>query len=336
MAEETGTGEQSLEQQLEAMISGSPADAGKPAAGAPPKAGEQQAAASPPAAQDPPADPLEAALDALEEKPAEKPGEQKPAEKPAEPQLSSEQQTILKHIPDVQTAVHLHQTAQNYDAFTSTFESGNYDNVVKMFETWNPKAFEGFLEHIYEKNIDEWTDRWVEEKEGRGTTNKELRELKQTVRQLQAKQNAPAARAPQQDNSNVEAAQRSFKAYDTFVDGLFTQIKFNETDRPYVKAALGEAVVKDPALLAAIRNGDLKVVIPKFKNVVRTYVNRDKQVKDGEAAKLALQNQKKPVLGGGTGGAESGELSDDINQVPKEKREEYLDQQLGKLFSKKK
>lgn len=325
MSDESTGGEQTLDQQLEAILS-SDAPASASGKGTTPKPDTKPpVATSPPAADQTPAgeaDPLEEALKAIED--------EKPEEKQV-PAISDEQQQILRAIPDAATAANLYGVVQNYSNFTNAFESGEYAKVQGMFEAWNPAAFDGFLEHIYAEKVasGEWVDRFIAEQEGTGKQHQGMKTLERKIQNLESQLNQRTQGTQQAQKQTQE--QQSFAAYNTHVNALFDQIKFSAADRRWVANDLNARIVSDPKVLAAIKNGNVAAVNSVFKTAVREYVNRDKQVSEENGVKIADQSRKKMPLGGGAGAQEAGELPDDIRQVKKGQEDSWLDQQLGKL-----
>lgn len=333
MGDETPGGEQTLDQQLEALFAEpkSPAPAGEPGDGATPKPGQQPAAvASPPPAkkegeQQPPAegevDPL---LKALEEIKEEK------VEEPAKPQLSDDQQKVLEAVPTVERAAELYATAQNYANFTGALEGGDFGKVEGMLQAWNPQVLEGWLEHVYAQKVasGEWVDRFIAEQEGRGSQYKGDVQLRNRVAQLETQLKEKAQTS--QQSQLTQQQQQAFVNYNTHVNDLLEKINFNKADRRWVVSDLNARVAADPKVLESIRRGNVAAVNGLFKTVVKEYVTRDKEVVEQTDAKVQQQSQKKPPLGGAAATVEQ-PLPDDISQVPKGKEDDWMDQQLTKL-----
>lgn len=350
MADEAGN-ELTMEQELEQMFSGTetPAPAGESGKGTQPKPGEKKAAvASPPPSEDPDGsdasdagdeseadDPLKKKLDEIEE---ESEGDDKDDKAP---KLSDEQQQILRAIPDAQTAANLYQVADNYKNFTGALETGKFEEVEGMLNAWNPQVREGWLEHVYQKYVatGEWVDRFCEENDPKTKDNpvfKTVRTLQKEIQELKSGQ-----QQRQQNNQQEQQTQRvqqAFKAYNDHITGLFDQLDFNKADRKWVMADLNAKIAADPKVLESIRGGNVKAANKLFKAACREYIDRDKEVVTGKEKKLGEQGKHKPPLASGGGGAQQveGELPDDVRQVPKDQEENWMRQQLGKLFGGKK
>lgn len=331
-----GGTEPTLEQQLETLLgSGAPAPAS--GTGATPKPDKAQSPVASPAtvpttpalgpdgkpvaAPVAEADPLLAALDGIKE--------DTPVADKATPQLSDEQQQILRVIPTAEAAANLHQVAENYANFSTAFEQGRFEEVEGMFKAWNPQAYETFLENLYTKHVasGEWVDRFIAESESGGTTHKSIRSLEQRLAAMQNQLNAERQQTESQRTNQTQ--QQAFTAYNQHVNNLLEQIKFSEADRPWVVSALNARVAGDPNILNAIRSGNVSAVNSLFKKTIREYATRDKQVSGDTAAKIATQSQKQAPIGGGT--TNETVLPDDVKQVPKGQEDNWLDQQLGKL-----
>ena len=291
-------------------------------------AGETPPAVASPAAGETPAgeeDPLLKALDEIEEEP-----EVKPEEKPA---LSTDQQAVLEAIPDIKTATNLYNVVQNYHTFTGALESGKFNDVESMLTEWNPKVLEAWVEHVYEKNKVAFVDRFIAENDpARGPENKALTALQKEFNQLKT-QLEDKKKVSVQEEAQTRV-QQSFQAYNVFVNDLFDKINFNKADRRWVTADLNNRVAADPKVLAAVKSGDTKKVIPLFKAACKEYATRDKEVVTGAAEKVTQQEKKKAPLGGGAAEA-ANEIPDDIKQVKKGDEDKWLDKALGALFKKK-
>lgn len=346
MADETANSEQTMEQELEALFNPtSAAPAAEPGKGATPEPGKgkEGAASLPPSEKkegdpEPEAkteedDPLLKALDEIEDG-EPKDGEKKPDE--GKPALSDEQQQILRVIPDAQTAAGLYNVATNYSNFTGALEAGDYDGVLGMLQAWNPSTVDGLLEHIYTKYAatGEWVDRFIAEQEGKGTEHKGMKNLEKQVAELRSKleqKQVVNTEAQQQDR-----VQKAFVAYNDHIHSLFEKVNFNKADRKWVVADLNARVAADPKILTAIKSGDVTAVNKIFKAACKEYLTRDKQVAEETGEKVQVQSQKKLPIGGAAVTETAGQLPDDVRQVPKGQEDSWLDQQLGKLFGRKK
>ena len=331
----TEIAEPSLDQQLEELF-GTSAPAGAPGKDALSESGTTPpAVASPPAVKpasgetDPNAeaqetDPLIQALEGIEE-------EAKPDET-QKPQLSDDQAQILQVVPTIQTAQALYTTAENYRNFTQAFEGGKFDQVEQMFSKWNQPAFDAFLNHIYTKKVasGEWVDKFIAEQEGQGQQHSAITSLQRQIQELQNSLKEKETNNEQQ--ALTQRQKQTFAAYNQHVHSLFEQIKFSEADRPWVVATLNNKVVSDPKLLSAVKTGNMTAVNSAFKEVVKSYVLRDKAVKVAEGAKIEAQSNKRLPVGGASAEV-SGEqaLPDDVKQVPKGKEDDWMWQQIGKL-----
>ncbi len=89
--------------------------------------------------------------------------------------------------------------------------------------------------------------------------------------------------------------------------------------------------------MAAVKSGNVKAVNALFKAACKDYVNRDKEVVTGTAAKIETQEKKKLPLGGGAGSEDT--VPDDYNAVKasdSDMMEKSMLKQLGNLFKSKK
>jgi hypothetical protein len=316
--------EQSLDQQLDALFK----DPGATAPGAPGGDTKADTGAKPDqkASSDPAApDPFEKALEDIKE-------EEPPKEEVA-PKLSDDQSAVIKAIPTAEMASNLFEIANNYQNFTSAFESGNFKAVDKMLQDWNPDAYETFLENIYQKHMvsGDWAERFIAEAEGRGQDRKGQKSLEAKISKLEARIAAKesGSAAERQHAANMTIANN----YENYVNGLFDQLNFNKGDRKYVFAELNQRVGADPSIMQAVRGGRMSAINGIFKAVAREYVNRDKEVSTEKDVKIAIQDKKKAPIGG-SGNLESGQLPDDVKQVPKGQEDTWMMQQLGKLANK--
>ncbi len=321
MADETVD---TLDAQLEALLNpDAPASADGKDTTSKPATKPGEVASPPPAATT--EDLLEEALKGIDE--------EKPEDEPAKPALSDEQAAIIAAVPSAEIATQLYAVAENYNNFTSAFESGNYDAVQAMFENWNPSAFEGFLDHIYAKRVasGEWVDRFIAEQEGKGKEHQGMKAIQKEIASLKAQLNQK-----EQGNQSQQAEQaqkQSYEAYTKHINGLFDQINFSAADRKWVTADLNERVRSDPKVLAELKSGKTTAANKLFKDAVREYVNRDKVTAATTEKKIEAQSQKKLPIGGG-GASQESPLSDDIRQVPKGQEDSWMDQQLSKLGKK--
>src|SRR2546428_187713 len=62
-----------------------------------------------------------------------------------------------------------------------------FDEVEAMFQDWNPKAWEGLLEHVYAKKVasGEWVDRYVNEAD-KDPAKQSQRRMQQQINELQS------------------------------------------------------------------------------------------------------------------------------------------------------
>ena len=283
--------------------------------------------ATPPAAaapeEKPPVVPtLEEKLKAIDEPPAA----------PAVPVLTEEQRGVLAVIPDPQTAARVTELANGYHHFTSTFASGNFDAATQMLEQWNPAAWSAFEEHIYQKKVasGEWVDRWVSEKEGGTHVSQGMRALQQEIANLKAKFTEQEAGRQRETATAREAA--NARALVTHLTGLFNQIEFSPADRRWVASDIYSRIGNDPAVRDAIRSGDpeaLKRVNPIFKAAVKEYVERDQVKTAAKETTVATQAKHLPLAQ--TAAVTPSALPDKVDDVPAEKLDQWVDEQLAAL-----
>ncbi len=321
----TPTAEPSLEQQLEALKTPPPeGDGARPPETAPTGVVPDPAASPVPGEGGPSNEPdLETALNEIVEP--------TPTDK-TQPALTVEQQQILNVVPTPEIAQTLTQYATSYHNFTEAFSRGDFDGVESMFQQWNPNAYDAFLEHVYAKKVanGEWVDRWISDTEN--PANKGLRQLQNQISQLK-QQLTQRSEGETQAQASARQAQNS-QGYRNYLDGLFEQIKFSPNDRRWVAADLHNRVATDPAVFKAVSGGNFAAVNGLFKQAVREYVGRDKQANAAQQAQFAAQAAKKAPLTGSSPVAQVGALPDDIKAVPKGKEDEWMDQQLAGLASK--
>jgi hypothetical protein len=251
---------------------------------------------------------------------------------PETPKLSAEQEQILKIIPSAQAAQAMSEQVSGYQAFTGALQSGNYAAVENMLTEWNPAVLEGWMEHVYQAKVSsgEWVDRWIADKEGNPSQRAAQTAAERRIAALEAK----IARDQEERTRQEQSAQhsRTASALVKHIDTLYDKISFAPADRKIVSEVVYNRINGDPATLAAIRNGNVAAVNSIWKNAVRDYVQRDKQMNDGQAAALKAQEVKKPLVPSTTVQA-LGALPDDVKSVPKDKLDEWEDQQLEKLFA---
>jgi len=299
--------EPTLEQQLEALK---------------PTGAETTTLGTEPTVETKPAEPtIEAQLAEIKDEPVdEKPNALTPA-----------QQQTLALVPDVQTAQQLSSLANGYQNFTNTFASGDFDGVQKMFESWNPQAFEGFLEHIYNQKVmnGDWVERFIADKEGNPTVNRGMQQLQTKIQQLENK----LANREQNENQGWQQQQANATAqnYLTHLNGLFDQIKFSQADRRWVTADIHNLVGANTQVKQAIRSGNLAAVNGIFKKAVLEYTKKDQAAAATTAAELDAQGKKIAPLSANPLTEAAGALPSDIRQVPKGREDEWLDQQLAGL-----
>lgn len=325
--------EESTEQELNALFSENKETAA-PAAGAGDSSSKQdQPVASPagPAKADE-EDPLLKALGEIED------SEPKQIEKKdGEPSsLTDDQKAVLDVIPDVESAKNLYHLVGQYQNFTDALSDGKFDNVENMLKEWKPEVLDAWLEHVYMTRVasGDWVDRFINENDPKkGEENKELTKLQKKLAALESQ--IKDKDEVKVKNSAAEKQTASFQAYNQHIDSLFDKINFNQADREWVVSSLNQKVAADPKVLEAVKSGNVKAVNTIFKQVCLAYVNRDKAVSNAKDVKLEKQNMKKPLLGGG-GGEGSDILPDNIDEVPKDKRDSWATQQIQKLFRSKK
>jgi hypothetical protein len=329
---QTPTLEQTTAAELDALLGtpGSAAPAAVVEDGSKPKPDAKSPPVASPEGSETPSeeDTLIAALEAIEE---EKPVEVKPDEKPA---LSEEQKAVLDVIPTATEAVRLHNVEQNYNNFTGALANGQFDNVQKMIEQWNPDVWEGLLEHIYEQKVasGEWVDRFIAVADGKGPT-KEFTKLQKEVNEL--KNQLVSKKTGEEQTSAQQQLSDNLKKYSTHVGELFDQLNFNKADRRWIVADLNLRIAADPKVLAAVRGGNAKAVNALFKATCKDYINRDKEVVEQTTEKIDAQSKKKLPLGGAAAVAE-GALPEDFKNVPAKDAESVASRMLDKLLGKKK
>lgn len=314
---------------LAALIEGNKESApALPAVGGTPAAGTPQAPATSPApgVQTPASgseetDPRIKALEGIETEDEPKPEEKK------ESALSDEQALILKSVPNAETAATLYQIAEKYQSVVDVLQNGEFADFEGMLTNWNPQILNGLIEHIYQTRVlatGELVDRFIAEKTGQGEQHnvltqlkKEMNELKGTLRQQGQQKTAQAAQT---------ADQRSMAAYIGHVEALVAQ-HAPEKDREFILNTIHTRVAKNDSVRNAIKGGNLKVAGRVAKDVLTAFFNRDKETKDEGAAKVAVQLQKQPLLGGGGGSPDAG-IPEDVKDVPKGQEDAWLMQKL--------
>ncbi len=328
MEEEAAGTELSLDAQLESLFN---PGAAAPESGKKDAPGKQPAAVSSPQQAEVPAgdgeaDPLEDALKEIEE--------DKPEEKPVVPEMTNDQKAILAAIPNAEVATQLYSTVQNYNNFTGAFESRDFEKVNGMFETWDKDAYDAFKDYIYDKHVasGEWVDRFIAEQEGRGGQHKTTKAMEKKIADLQAK--VDNIGKPPPVNVQAEAEKKAFGEYTAHIESLFEKINFSAADRRWVVADLNNRVAADAKVLAALKAGNPNAANALFKQAVRDYANRDKEVSTDKNDKIKLQTNKKLIVGGGGNQQGTDELPDDVKYVPKGKEDSWMDQQLAKLARK--
>lgn len=318
--------ELTLDQQLEALANETK-DSGASASDKPgDKPGE---GSSPDASQEDGPKDILGKLDEIDPQPKE--GET-PKE---EPQLSEEQQKIFEAVPDLKTAETLYAVAEGYQNFTDALAQGKFENVEKMIEAHSPQAHEGLMEHIYQTKMTEWIDRWIAEKEAEkdGKSAPMVKGMTALQRQVKALETKLAERDTNNRQAEDSARQDGIvRAYVSHIDSLFDKIEFSPADRPWITSEIHNRVAADPKVKQAINSGNPAAVNKIFAATVREYVQRDKAVADSKTKVLQKQEQKKAPIQSGQA-VDTG-VSDDINQVPKDKRDSWMDNQLAKLKAK--
>lgn len=260
--------------------------------------------------------------------------EQPPVEEEEQPKLTAEQEQILKIIPSVEVGRELFEQAKGYQVVAGAFQKGDFEGVEEMFKTFSPAQFEQFEEYLYQKHLGgkepKWVERWVKEQEN--PANKHMSSLEKKILSLEQKLSAEEEGKKKQ--AEMAEQQRITKGYLAQIDAYFDKINFSKSDRRYVAADLHNRVMENPQIAAKVRAGQFSVIFPLFKAAVTEYTSRDKEAVAAGAEKLKGQEQKKAPLGGGQ--PVVNDLPDDINQVPKEKRDGWMNAQIEKLFRAKK
>lgn len=318
-----------LDEELAALVAEPEKKAAEPSASATPAAAEtplgttaETPAAAAPEEKPPVVPTLEEKLKSIDEPPAT----------PAAPALTEEQRTVLAAIPDPQTAARVTELANGYHHFTSTFASGNFDAATQMLEQWNPAAWSAFEEHIYQKKVasGEWVDRWVSEKEGGAHVSQGMRNLQQEIAALKAKFTEQETGRQREAAAARETA--NAQALVSHLTRLFNQIEFAPADRRWVASDIYSRIGNDPAVRDAIRSGDpeaLKRVNPIFKAAVKEYVERDQVKTAAKETTVATQSKHLPLAQ--TAAVTPSTLPDKVDDVPQEKLDQWMDEQLSAL-----
>ncbi len=317
MAEET-QGALTLDQELEALKA--------PAEAAPsvPESAPETPSAVPPAGE-PAAEvnPLEEQLKAI------------PDETPVEtPKLPEAQQKILDTFTTPEQAQQAQTEAGYFQQLNAALVSGDYATVDQMFA---PEAHEGYLNHIYEKHITEWVDRWIAEKEGTAPVHTGLKQMQNRIAQLEAERQKERQQGQTQQQQQRSA--ETNKAFTSYLDSLFDKINFSPADRKPVAALFTTAIAQDPNAMSAYQNRSFAQLNKIFKTTVTEYVQRDKAVTEKTEKTVAAQEQRKP-LPQGSAITPTGPITDEqIKAAPKAQRaalyDRQMDEQLAALARKK-
>src|SRR4030095_9476045 len=223
MAEEA-QGSLTLDQELEALKT-------PPAADTPSLSPETTPPVEPPVGETP----------APEAKPLEEQLKEIPDETPPEtPKLTDSQQQILSTFETPEAAKEAQTNASYYQELNTALVSGNYDLVDQMFA---PEAHEGYLNHIYEKHITEWVDRWIAEKEGSAPIHTGLKAMQNRIAQLEAER-----QREKQGQSSQQQQQRQVetnKAFSSHLESLFDKINFSAADRRWVASDITARIAQD-------------------------------------------------------------------------------------------
>ena len=245
------------------------------------------------------------ALDAIEEPKAE------------EPAKSTDFEKVLTEVAPL---------VEGYQTFTQAFEGGDFEGVEQMLEQFAPEAHKAFMSHLYAKYIDKWTDRWVEEKEGKrdprvSVLHGEVEKLKQAL--------ADRTRREQSSETRAQLAQTA-RNYNTYLEGLFNRVNFSKADRRWVGAEINNQIAATPALVQAVRENKFGGVAKVFKNVLTEYVGKDKAAGAAVSSLRAAQAVKQPPIQSAPVVEMEG-IPDNVDDVPKDKLDSWLDMQLAKL-----
>ena len=144
----------------------------------------------------------------------------------------------------------------------------------------------------------------------------------------------PVKLANAQSSANIKTAQeqaRLQKSYNDHLTGVFDKFLFSPADRRYVAADITTKVSSDPALLAAYRSGNLMALNKAIKESIRDYSVKDQAAQVKREETVATQMTKKPLIAG-QAVVQTGDLPDDVKQVPKGQEGTWMDQQIKKLF----
>ena len=306
--------ELTLEQELEKL---------KPAAATTPEAPLGTAEVTPPVTPapvvEPPVEDLEAKLAKLTETP-----------KPEAGTLNEDQKRIMELVPNRQAAESMVAQVNGYAAFTDAFARGDFDSVEQMFQQWNPQAYAKFLSHVYMKKVEsgEWVDQWADDKEVTPAV-KRLRDGFQ-ARIAELETHIAKQTETRETQAQAEARNRAATNYMNHLTGLFDKIEFAEGDRRWVMADIHDKVSRSATTRSAINGGNMDAVNTIFAQAVREYVGRDKALKEGQAAVLKGQEVKKPLIPASPI-VPHGALPGNIDDVPKDKRDEWMTEQLNAL-----
>ena len=252
------------------------------------------------------------------------------------PQLAPDQQKILAAIPTIQVAQEMATAAESYRQLDTAIASGDFDKVEQMFA---PQALESLKEHLYQKNIAQWIERWVSEKEGNPVVNQGIKNLERQIADLRGQREAEDRQ--RQQSAHQQKIAEVGRQYDTHIKQLFDMIEFAEGDRRWVRAAIDKLVGEDKNALRSINSGQISAINPLFKQAVKEYVQRDQTTTQTKDAQKELQAKHKPLVSGTAVTPVSDTVTDEmIRSAPAAQRDALIEKQfeqgLAKLFSPKK
>lgn len=262
----------------------------------------------------------------LDQKLAEIPDAPEVKEDEAKPQLSETQQQILAAFPTPEAAKQVVVEAGYFQELNGALQKGDFDSVEQMFA---PEALEGFMEHIYQKQVvkGNWVERWIQDKEGNPTVNSGLSRLEREIESLKAK----LAEKDQTTSQEAQKAQRTQlqKAYHDHLASVYDRIGFSPEDRRWVTADITSAISADPKLLAQYHSGNMQSLNAIIKKTITDYAKRDQVASQQKQEVLQKQQQKKPLVQG-QAATFSQSLPDDVSQVPTDKLDDWMTEQLTK------
>ncbi len=280
----------------------------------------EAAAPTPEAAPTPQPTDIEAKLNEIPDAPEVK--------EDAKPTLTADQQQILAAFPTPEVAKQVQTESGYFQTLNTALAQGDYETVEQMFA---PDALEGFKEHFYKKYVasGELVDRWISEKEGNPQVSRAVTAQEQRIARLEA-QLAERHQNETKQSQQQQQAQLQ-KSYNDHLTGVFDKFNFSAADRRYVAADVTAKVSADPTLMASYRSGNMVALNKAIKESIRDYSTKDQAAQVKREETVATQMTKKPLIAG-QAAVQTGALPDDINQVPKDQRDNWVTEQLKKLM----